>query len=93
MLYFPDIYHLNISLTSQHIILRFISILGSWKGVSKDTISMFPSECWWYTLPEPFQLDEFESDSDSDSNEAESEEIVEESHKKIGETDKSIDEI
>ena len=29
MLYLPDIYHLNISLTSQHIILRFISILGS----------------------------------------------------------------
>ena len=42
---------------------------------------------------EPFQLDEFESDSDSDSNGAESEEIVEESHKKIGETDESIDEI
>ena len=58
--------------------------------MSKDTISLF--------LPPsvddiPFQLDEFESDSDSDSNEAESEEIVEESHKKIGETDKSIDEI
>ena len=39
------------------------------------------------------EFDEFESDSDTDSNEAESEEIVEESHKKIGETDKSIDEI
>ena len=52
-----------------------------------------PSVDDWYTLPEPFQLDEFESDSDSDSNGAESEEIVEESHKKIGETDESIDEI